>query len=136
MTNTTLTRLYAAQILNVLQIEVTDTNVKQAQVMIDALLKFREKNAIYVDLWKDGGAEDSVRHCGHKADRLKAFVKAFKLKGGLTPQGSDLPDSHEEAMKKAFQDDGLDLINYAAFALRNLHSHRLSANDGDIRDAS
>jgi hypothetical protein len=119
---------YATQILNVLQIDTTDTNLRQAQVMIDALLKFAEKNALYVDLWKDGGAEDSVRHVEHKGARLKAFVTAFKIRGDVRASRPDL-DAHEQAMIAAFNDDGLDLINYAAFALRNMHSRRLTATE-------
>src|SRR4051812_35405576 len=94
----------AEKVLNVLQIPVTDTNLTQALVMVDALSKFREKNDLYVDLWKDGGAEDSVRHCEHKAARLKVFVKAFKVRGGMSTPGPEI-DEHEQVMMDAYQDD-------------------------------
>lgn len=91
-------------ILAELGIENTETNQKQMRVYLRAFAKFIERNAEYYDLWREGGVQDSLFHCRHKLRRME--IMRLGEPGGNV--GAVFADSAE------------DLINYAAFALRNL----------------
>lgn len=102
-------------------IEESPTNLHHMQTILDAFHKFVERNNVYVDLWKEGGVEDSARNASSKVARLKAINVALKLK----EFGEHPMDTHEKAMYESGLDSAIDGINYFAFAARNLHSRRL-----------
>jgi hypothetical protein len=81
----------------------TDTNVRQAAVLMEAFDKFQERNAKRHDLWKVFGWKDSALHMRSKAARI-----ALALEG-------DLDVDPEELL-----DDAIDIINYAVFYVRNV----------------
>jgi hypothetical protein len=81
----------------------TDTNVRQAAVLMEAFDKFYERNAKRVDLWKQFGWEDSALHLRSKAARI-----ALALDKGLDIDPEELLD------------DAIDIINYAVFFVRNV----------------
>ena len=93
----------AEQVVVDLGWEPTETNVKQMRVMLRAFAIFIERNASYRDLWREGGVQDSINHCRSKLRRMEIL----KL-------------SNDTTMRTLFEDSALDLINFTAFALRNL----------------
>ena len=115
-------------VLATLGIDPTRTNIKQMQVLLDAYRKFIERNDIYVDLWKEGGMADSVRNADSKVARLRALGQSLELQQAEMLQTGTMPQTMT-AIGDSAMDSALDLINYAAFAARNLHSGRFSRSE-------
>lgn len=76
------------------------TSFQQALVLGEAYKVFTERNKKYKDLWKEYGAEDSALHIRSKLMRLTTTTVETE------------------------EDDGLDLINYAVFWIRNWRDGR------------
>jgi len=72
------------------------TNVRQLEVMLDALKIYFERNEARKDLWMTDTLDESAMHCISKAKRIQ-----------------NAPYDEKSV------DDGLDLINYTVFFLRN-----------------
>jgi hypothetical protein len=87
-------------------LDVNDENIAQLQVFIEAMHIYQEREASRGGLWKDAGAKDSAHHLGSKARRITFAVEHNK--------------------PEAVIDDGLDAINYAAFAVRNVRAGRIT----------
>lgn len=68
-----------------------------------------EREAKYKALWKDSGAVDNAQNLYSKAQRIK--------------RGLEHATSEEVALE--YEDDLLDIINYATFTLRNIRAGRL-----------
>jgi len=78
-----------------------DSNMEgQFEVLMEAFALFMERDPHHKSLWKEYGASDTAFHCKSKALRLNVA-----------------PPEH--------LDDALDLINYAAFTIRNVREGRL-----------
>lgn len=90
---------------------VTQTNIEQMGVFMEAMEIFVERDALRGGLWREGGPEDSAHH-------LKS--KAMRIMTGLAQYIGTEPQSPSEEL----DDEGLDAINYAAFAVRNLRIRR------------
>jgi len=80
--------------------DIDDNLVAQFLVLMEALELFRVRDPHHKSLWKEYGASDTAFHCKSKALRLNVA-----------------PPEH--------LDDALDLINYAAFTIRNVREGRL-----------
>lgn len=90
----------ARHALAMIGVPLSDTNVEHFQVLWAAMNLFDNRNSRYRDNWRRYGWRDSLHHCRSKLSRM------FSLFGSDDPN-KDL-------------DDALDLINYAAFFIRNV----------------
>lgn len=86
--------------------EISEADAEQLGVYIEAFDIYRERQERYHDLWKEAGARDNAHHAKSKALRIDAELR------GLGDVAPDL-------------DDCLDLINYAAFTVRNVRAGRI-----------
>lgn len=87
------------------ELELDQNEWDQLMVYLDAFRVFIEREAKYHSLWKEYGAKDTAHHVKSKGLRLKTQVEADGL--------------------EADYDDAFDLINYAAFTVRNIRGGRL-----------
>lgn len=88
----------------------------QGEVFVAATDKYVERNQQYRDLWKQDGVMGSLEHVRHKTSRVRwALELAHEDKGLFSMTDSDIAQ---------VEDDIIDLINYAAFTLRNLKGGR------------
>lgn len=90
----------------------TPTNRDQMRTLLDAFLKFRERNDLRENLWAEFPASDAVHHARSKIARVEAMVA--KLERDAFPNG------RRGELEAEILDDSLDLINYAAFVARNV----------------
>lgn len=93
----------AVQFLEAWGIEPTSTNLTQLNVLLEALQIF-ETRRIYGDAWRKYGALSNLLSVARKADRLMEIF--WHGPGEL---------EHKDSV-----DDAYDLINYAAFFIRNV----------------
>jgi len=84
---------------------LTETNVQQMVVYLEAFELFVQRNSTYEDLWKDYGWMDTLTHLRSKSMRL---VRKFWRESPSTD--------------KILLDDAMDLINYAVFFVRNFRA--------------
>ena len=84
--------------------DLSKTDEEQLLVLQEAFEKFQERNKKYKDLWKKGGWLDSAHHIRSKSERIVNLLST-----GATLEEAEL---HIE--------DAVDLINYAAFFIRNV----------------
>lgn len=91
--------------------EIQKRDEEHIRVMLEALAKYKERQARYDDLWARAGARDNAHHCRSKALRVETELN---LVGG-PPSGTD-----------GIIDDGLDLVNYAVFTVRNVRAGRIA----------
>ena len=82
---------------------------EQYAVMGKALDIFQQRNAVHQDAWKQDGAQGSLEHIRHKLIRMQQMIRF-----------AETPFPVEQ-----FVEEGLDLINYAAFAVRNVQDGRV-----------
>lgn len=102
----TVTKSTAEALLNSTPgLEVNDENVAQLQVLLEAMHIYQEREAVRGGLWKMAGAKDSAHHLASKSRRVTYAL--------------------DHATPDAVIDDGLDAINYAAFAVRNVRARRI-----------
>lgn len=80
--------------------DITDNHLEQLEVFMEAFELFMVRDQHHKSLWKEYGASDTAHHCKSKAMRLNVE-----------------PAEH--------LDDAYDLINYAAFTVRNVKEGRL-----------
>lgn len=85
--------------------EPTSANLKQLNVLLEAL-KIYDSRAIYGDVWRRYGWLSNLLSVARKVDRL---MQLFWFGDGKL--------DHKEAL-----DDAYDLINYAAFFIRNVEA--------------
>lgn len=85
-------------------ISPTETNIDQLRVLMRAMHIFTERNTLRQDLWREDGIIGCAMQCKSKALRLMQNAHAPNV---------PLADPDEAI------DDGLDLINYAAFFIRS-----------------
>lgn len=90
--------------LELLEFEDTPTNRDQLMVFIRSMRLFEERNKKYGDLWKEYGWRGNLLHVQSKAARVR---KVWWDQATQPPGDQDL-------------DDAFDLINYAAFFIRNV----------------
>lgn len=95
-----ITQLDNGELLVLLGLEPTQSNVEQFAVFLAALQIHNERNARYQDVWKESGWKGALFDLRKKASRL------FKQFGG------------EKETEGANEDDAYDLINFTAFFLR------------------
>lgn len=93
----------AESVLSQLGVATTETNVEQMEVMLSAFEIYLDRQRTYKDLWAAAGSDDSARHCKHKAMRMEILDEVYLAER---------------------RDTGLDLINYAAFFVRNVKHGR------------
>lgn len=93
-----------------------DSEEMQGSIFDRALAKFDERNEVRRDLWAEFDEADALHHARSKVARLQAMIKTPPWSDGLDDEAISLvrPELREE-----FVDDALDLINYAAFAIRH-----------------
>lgn len=110
-------------------VPITSTNLRQARTLVEAFQVFCDRNEVRRDLWREAGAEDAAQNAKSKVlrlprhvERLAEAVKYEEEQPGDAAAGFDVELAQDEAV-----DDGLDLINYAAFFVRNVREGRLSA---------
>lgn len=103
----TATTAKAEEALELLGLKSSENNVAQMQVLVEAMFIYEEREEARGGLWKEAGAKDSAHHLGSKARRITFAVEHNK------------PD--------AVVDDGLDAVNYAAFAVRNVRAGRIES---------
>lgn len=78
----------------------------QCSVFSEALVIYEDRYEVRGDLWQEADQpEDLIRHMENKLLRAKSALKAH-------------PGKSNEAVRLEAEDSLLDLINYAAFALR------------------
>jgi hypothetical protein len=94
------------EVLGLMGLEDSQTNRRQLGVMNEALLIFQERERSRGGLWMQTGYPDSALHIKSKALRLNQAVAMGAAEG-------------EEAI-----DEALDVINYAAFYVRNARASR------------
>lgn len=94
------------EILELADLESSDTNAEQMSVFLDCMQLFQERNAKYGDLWKEYGWRGNLLHVQSKAARVRKVWW----------------DSKDPFGHNADIDDALDLINYAAFFIRNVEA--------------
>jgi hypothetical protein len=84
--------------------ETSETNIKQFGVLMDAFEIFLERNKDRQDLWREAGWEDSALHVKSKGMRVgqAAILDSLRVNPGVR------------------LDDAYDVINYAAFFIRNI----------------
>lgn len=88
------------------------------RTLLDAHRKYEERDLVRQGLWKEHGAEDSAMHCRSKALRaLKHCDKLDQRMGSV----DEVTTVFDEAI-----DDGIDLVNYAAFYVENVRQGRIS----------
>ena len=80
------------------------TEAEQLLVLQEAFEKFQERNKKYKDLWKKGGWRDSAHHIRSKSERIVHL----------------LSEPSDDSDAELFIEDAIDLINYAAFFVRNV----------------
>jgi hypothetical protein len=80
-----------------------DAHVEQFRVLMEAFDVFMERNARYRDVWKGSGYRGSL----------------FDLRKKITRMWSVFWQGHPDEKAKEC-DDALDVINYAAFFVRNV----------------
>jgi len=93
------------QALRLLGLKQTDTNVDQLHVMVEALAIFQEHTDRLGELWREVEPEDTAHHIRHKAQR----VFHAEVNGA---------ERDRESLEDFGRDSALDLINYAAFYVR------------------
>ena len=96
----------AEQVLQVIGVPVTNGNVEQMAVMLEAYHKYLERNAVYENLWQDYGWMDTLTHVRSKAMRI---VRKFWR-----------DETAPKATAALHLDDALDLVNYVVFFIRNV----------------
>lgn len=89
--------------LTALGFENTEDNWEQLSYFAEAMRLYEKRGKKYGDAWKDYGFQDCMFHCRSKMKRLGAVLQniAAEVAGDLEI------------------DDGIDLLNYAVFAMRN-----------------
>ncbi len=100
---------YAKEILVLMGLTPSQTNVDQVKVFWEAMNIFEQRNNLYEDGWRTYGWRDSIHHMRSKLGRL---LKMF---------GDDMPEKN--------LDDAHDLLNYTAFFVRNVRSGNESGED-------
>lgn len=95
-----------------------DINDEQMDIFGEAFDLYQERNAVHRDLWKQDGVEGAVEHIRHKLARLKSTM--------MTTRADELT---LDQMKAQFTEDALDLINYTAFAIRNMRDGRIQIQE-------
>lgn len=88
--------------------ELGPGDLEQFKVLMEAFREYLDKNRKYRDLWKDGGATDSIRHLKHKADRAELATERLSR---VDPT--------------LFVEDAIDAVNYAVFFIRNVRDGRV-----------
>lgn len=83
----------ALQVLGYKKEDITDNLIEQMQVFVEAFDIFTERDPHHKSLWRYYGTEDCLLHVRSKLGRFMVD-----------------PPTH--------LDDGLDLLNYATFAIR------------------
>jgi len=96
-------RLKEALVL--LGLEPTQTNQCQLHVMTEAMAIFQEHTDRLGELWREVEPEDTAHHIRHKAQR----VFHAEVNGA---------ERDRESLEDFGRDSALDLINYAAFYVR------------------
>lgn len=91
--------------LEALGLDLTEDNCAQLQTLSEAMFIYQERERARGGLWKQAGAFDSAHHLQSKARRVTFAIEHGKL--------------------EAVIDDGLDAVNYAAFAVRNVRAERI-----------
>jgi hypothetical protein len=98
------------------ELELLDPSEReQLEVLVEALNKFRERNAKYRDLWKEGGWSDSAHHVRHKAARVSMCLRGSEHEDGHFSSG----DPEHLVL---LEEEAIDLINYATFFIRNVRA--------------
>lgn len=92
-------------ILRELCLKDTRENRAQLAVLAEAMGIYQERESVRGGLWKAAGAKDSAHHLASKSRRITYAL--------------------DHATPTAVIDDGLDAVNYAAFAVRNVRAGRL-----------
>lgn len=87
---------------------------QQQSVLGRALAIFDERNKIHRDLWTEFGVDDALHHCGHK------FARARSLSDRFAAPAAAFDVEEFEQLIDALTDSLLDLINYAAMAIRHV----------------
>lgn len=100
-------RARATEVLDVLELDTRETNIEQMMVYLEAMSLFIQRNALYGDLWREYGPEDSLLHMRSKLARAEVTHGRSK--------GDDADISEAELV-----DSPLDLINYSVFYIRNV----------------
>ena len=91
-------------ILKAADLEITDTNREQMAVFLDCMNLFQERNSKYGDMWKEYVWRGNMLNVQSKAARVRKVWWDSK-----DPYGNNMDC-----------DDAYDLINYAAFFIRNV----------------
>lgn len=92
----------ASEVLEVLGVEDNETNNEQMCVMLEAFAVFLERQEDYEDLWAESGSANNLLQAQSKVARMGVAKARLETK----------------------TDSGLDLINYAAFYVRNVRQGR------------
>jgi len=104
------------EILDVLEIDTREENVEHMGVLVEAMGLYISRNALYGDLWKKKGANDSLHHMESKFLRTQTLHMVIEQ---LQATG----DGNKEAAAELL-DSPLDLINYSAFYIQNVRAGR------------
>jgi hypothetical protein len=96
--------------MQMLGFEATDEDVAQFKVLMRALRKFHERDEKHRGLWRYFGAIDSAHQARAKATRT--YNVAIGLIRGQFKS--------EHVNDELVNDDAIDMINYAAFFVRNV----------------
>lgn len=87
--------------LEALDLPMTDDMAEQLSFFVEAMALYDVRGKKYGEAWKSYGAQDCMFHVRSKYARLSAQIERIIL------------DSDVEL------DDGIDMINYVVFAMRN-----------------
>lgn len=90
---------------------LSEGDMQQIEVMLQAFMVYKDRQARYKDLWAEAGARDNAHHAKSKALRVDAELR------GMADSPPDL-------------DDCLDGINYFAFTVRNVRAGRIDHVEG------
>jgi len=89
-----------------LALDIDEGDREHLEMMLEAFLLYKQKNAKYKNLWKVGGWWDSAHHIRHKGLRIGGLLEGFK-------------EDHNPSERI---EDALDLINYCLFFVRNVRA--------------
>lgn len=103
----------AEDLLEVMGLEATETNVEHMSVLCDAMMLYVNRNEVYQDLWRVDGWMGIVYHIRHKSLRVYRLFSRHQ-------DGDAIPK----------EDDVRDLINYCVFMLRLLRGWQKNKYEG------
>lgn len=96
----------AANALSALELDITEDNIDQMVVMVEAMQIYQEREQARGGLWKDAGALDSAHHLGSKGRRVLFAAQRDNFSAAV--------------------DDAIDAVNYAVFYVRNWRAGRVA----------